>query len=155
LAVDLALTLRAFRQTILNSQPVGGSSILLDNHMKDDEYAIGVRNALRSQNVKAILNRSEDDPGENVKLLESRMTDLRRMIIVFGNVQESWVFHRLRMASEIANRKREEDALKLGIYDAPDRKKGNGGQFRIGSLTVYELDDADLRDPRTLQPLLY
>ncbi|HEU0185340.1 MAG TPA: toll/interleukin-1 receptor domain-containing protein [Blastocatellia bacterium] len=168
LARDLALTLRAFKQTIFNSQPVGEtpgqpegdgqplscSTVLLDTHMKDDDYAIEVRNALRSLNVKAIFNQSEDDPGENVKILEARLTSLRRMIIVFGNVQESWVINRLSMASEIANREKEKTSLKLGIYYAPKRQKGNGGQFRIGSLIVYELDDADLRDPQALQPLL-
>jgi TIR domain len=168
LAVDLALTIRALRQTILNAQlddaattqsninvlAPSGSTILLDTHMKDDDYAIEVRNALRSLNVKAIFNQSEDDPGENVKILEARLTSLRRMIIVFGNVQESWVINRLSMASEIANREKEKASLKLGIYYAPKRQKGNGGQFRIGSLTVCELDDADLRNPQALQPLL-
>jgi len=56
------------------------------------------------------------------------------------------------MASEIANR--EKAALKLGIYHARQRSKGNVGQYRMGSLTVYELDDADLRNPQALQPLL-
>jgi hypothetical protein len=120
--------------------------------MKDDDYAIEVRNALRTLNVKAFLNQSEDDPGESVKILETRFKQFRRMIIVFGNVEESWVDSRRNMASEIANR--EKATLKLGIYHAPRRSKGNVGQYRMGSLTVYELDDADLRNPQALQPLL-
>lgn len=169
LTPDLFRTLRAFKQEILNNQPVepapqtatgnGGNgkaiqlpSVLLDTHMKDDDFAIGVHQALRSLNVKAFFNQSEDDPGENVRILESHLKKLQRMIIVFGNVQESWVFNRLSMASEIANR--EQTRLKLGIYYAPQRSKGNGGQFRMGSLTIYELDDADLRNPHALEPLL-
>lgn len=163
---DLFLTLRAFKQEMLNKQTEESapaltkedgktlfpSSVLLDTHMKDDDHAYEVRNALRSLNVKTYLNQSEDDPGENVKILEARLKQLGRMIIVFDSVQESWVFSRLSMASEIANR--EKTALKLGIYYGPRRAKGNGGQFRIGSLTVYELDGADLRNPQALQPLL-
>lgn len=163
---DLFKTLRSFRQEILNKQqteataskPPGNghaafaSSVLLDTHMKDDDYAIEVRSALRSLNVQAIFNQSEDDPGESFNILESRLKKHRRMIIVFGNVQESWVFNRLSMASEIANR--EKTALKLGIYFAPPHPKGSDGQFTIGSLTVYKLDDADLRNPQALQPLL-
>src|SRR5262245_58916317 len=166
---DLFRTLRSFRSEILNKAPSeldeqekskpGGdgngqysSSVLLDTHMKDDDHAIEVHNVLRSLNVKAVFNQSEDDPGESIKILEARLKQLRRMIIVFGNVQESWVFNRLGMASEIANR--EKAALKLGIYYAPQRQKGNGGQFKIGSLTVYELDQSDLRSPQALQPLL-
>jgi TIR domain-containing protein len=169
LARDLFRTLRSFRNEILNKTPSGpaepdkskpggnggglpSSSVLLDTHMKDDGHAIEVHNALRSLNVKAIFNQSEDDPGESIKILEARLKQLRRMIIVFGDVQESWVFNRLSMASEIANR--EKAALKLGIYYAPHRQKGNGGQFRIGSLIVYELDQSDMRNPQALQPLL-
>jgi TIR domain-containing protein len=54
LAVDIALTLRTFKQAILNAQldgatpnqpksngsPPYGSTVLLDTHMKDDDYAI-------------------------------------------------------------------------------------------------------------------
>ncbi len=160
---DLFRTLRAFKQEILNKQStepqaagnghgLPSSAVLLDTHMKDDDHAYEVRNALRALNVKTFLNQSEDDPGENIKILETRLKQLRRMIIVFDSVQESWVFNRLGMASEIANR--EKAALKLGIYYGPQRAKGNDGQFRIGSLTVYELDGNDLRNPQALQPLL-
>jgi hypothetical protein len=165
LAGGIFKTLRSFRQSIENkaqtelssSQATGSTSesqpsVLLDTHMKDDDYAFEVRNVLRTLNVKTFFNQSEDDPGESIKSLETRFKQLRRMIIVYGNVDEGWVNARRDMASDIANR--EKIALKLGIYYAPQRSKGNGGQFRMGSLTVYELDDADLRNPLALQPLL-
>jgi len=170
LVSDLWKTLHTFKKAALNKEatdavpdkPNDGKpgtapapmsdAVLLDTHMKDDDHAVEVRNALHSLNVKAVFNQSEDDPGESIKILESRLKQFRRMIIVFGNVNESWVFGRLSMASEIANK--EKAALKLGIYYAPQRRKGNGGQIRFGSLTVHELDDTDLRNPQALLPLL-
>lgn len=166
LVSNLFSALRAFKQEIENkrqlaiapNQPTGShhiwpsSSVLLDTNMKDDDHAIEVHKTLRSLNIKSYLNQSEDDVGDSIDALESRLKRLGRMIIVFNSVQESWVFRRLSMASEIAN-SGEKIPLKLGIYYGPQRTKGNGGQLRIGSLTVYELDGADLRNPQALLPL--
>jgi hypothetical protein len=166
LAGSLFKTLRSFRQSIenktqserLHSQRAGNGgdhqlpTVLLDTYRKDDEAAFKLQDALRLLNVEAVLNQSDDDPGGSVTSFEKRLREMRRMIIVFGKVQESWVFNRLSMASEIANR--EQARLKLGIYYAPQRSKGSGGQFNMGSLTVYQLDDDDLRNPQALAPLL-
>ncbi|MFN8003294.1 MAG: toll/interleukin-1 receptor domain-containing protein [Acidobacteriota bacterium] len=163
---DVFRTLRAFKQEILNRQPdetspaspmgngaeTAEASILLDTHMKDDVQAIEVHRALRGLNVKTYFNQSEDNPGESVRILETRLRQTGRMIIVFDSVEESWVLGRLGLVSEIANK--EQAAMKLGIYYGPQRRKGNGGQIRLGSLTVYEFDDADLRNPQSLLPLL-
>lgn len=165
LVSNLFGALRAFKQEIENKRKLAvasnqltgsqhiwpSSSVLLDTNMKDDDHAIEVHKTLRSLNIKSYLNQSEDDVGDGIDALESRLKRLGRMIIVFDSVQESWVFRRLSMASEIANR--EKTQLKLGIYYGPQRAKGNGGQLRFGSLTVYELDGADLCNPQALLPL--
>ena len=166
MALSLALTLRAFKQEIDNRESeqlaadntdgnghtFPSSSVLLDTHMKDDDYAMEVRNALRSMNVKTYFNQSDDDPGESLENFGARLRKLGRIIIVFGNVRERWVLNRFGAASEIANGEKTE--LKVGVYYAPPRSKGNGGQFKIGSLTVYELDQTDLQNPEAWQPLL-
>lgn len=163
---DVFRTLRSFKQEILNRQPdeappvlptgngaeTAESGILLDTHMKDDVQAIEVHRALRGLNVKTYFNQSEDDPGESVRILETRLLQTGRMIIVFDRVSESWVLGRLGLVSEITNKERA--AMKLGIYYGPQRHKGNGSQIKFGSLTVYEFDDADLRNPQSLLPLL-
>jgi len=133
-----------------NGHTFPSSSVLLDTHMKDDDYAMEVRNALRSMKVTTYFNQSDGDPGESLENFGARLKKLQRIIIVFGNVQESWVFNRFGVASEIANG--EMTGLKVGVYYAPPRSKGNGGQFTFGSLTVYELDAADLRNPQALRP---
>src|SRR5262245_42689133 len=95
--------------------PRADAAILLDTHLKDDEYAIWLRNALLGQlNIKSYINQWQDDPGENVAILESRLRKVGRMIIIFGTVAESWVFCRLSHASEIANK--ENIPLNIGIY---------------------------------------
>jgi hypothetical protein len=133
--------------------PRANATILLDTHLKDDDYAITLRQILLDQlNIKSYINQGEDNPGANVAILEARLRQVGRMIIIFGQVAESWVFGRLSHASEIANK--ENILLNLGIYYTAQRRKGNGGLFRLGSLQVYEFDDADLRNPQALMPLL-
>jgi hypothetical protein len=110
-----------------------------------------VPNALHSLNIRAIFNQNDGAPGENISILETRLKQLRHVIVVFAEVEESWVLGRLSVVSEIANK--EKLPLKLGIYYGPQHHKGNGGQIKLGSLIVYEIDDADLLNPQTLLSL--
>jgi TIR domain len=133
--------------------PRANATILLDTHLKDDDYAITLRQILLDQfNIKSYINQGEDNPGGNVAILEARLRQVGRMIIIFGQVAESWVFGRLAHASEIANK--ENIPLHFGIYYTAQRRKGNDGLLRLGSLQVYEFDDTDLRNPQALRPLL-
>ncbi len=166
LAGSLFKTLRSFRQSIenktqserLHQQRAGNGgarqlpSVLLDTYRKDDEAAFKLQDALRRLNVEAVLNQSDDDPGGSVTAFEKRLREMRRIIIVFGNVQESWVWNRLVCARKLAIA--EQTPLKLGIYYAPPNGRGRSNQFPLESLTDYTLDDADLRNPAALQPLL-
>ena len=112
-----------------------------------------LRNTLLDQfNIKSYINQGEDNPGGNIAILEARLRQVGRMIIILGHVAESWVFGRLSHAAEIANK--ENIVLNLGIYYTAQRRKGNGGLLRLGSLQVYEFDDADLRNPQALMPML-
>lgn len=118
--------------------PCAKATILLDTHLKDDDYAITLRQILLDQfNIKSYINQGEDNPGGNVAMLEARLRPVGRMIIIFGQVAESWVFGRLAHASEIANK--ENMLLHLGMYYMAQRRKGNGGLLRLGSLQVYDL----------------
>ena len=71
--------------------PRANATILLDTHLKDDDYAITLRQILLDQfNIKSYINQGEDNPGGNVAILEARLRQ-GRMIIIFGQVAESWV----------------------------------------------------------------
>jgi len=135
------------------STPCAPAAVLLDTHLKDDDYAIALRKLLLDRfNIKSYINQGEDNPGGNIAILEARLRQVGRMIIIFGQVAESWVFGRLAHASEIANK--ENMALTLGIYYTAQRRKGNGGLLKLGALQVYEFDDTDLHNPQALRPLL-
>jgi hypothetical protein len=103
--------------------------------------------------VQPYINPEADDPSQNVKILEERLKQVSRLIIVFGNVAEEWVRARLGEAVKIAIT--EDCPLKAcGIYFAPPRRKASDGKFNLGFLPVYQFDSQDIADPRALLPLL-
>ena len=133
--------------------PRAPAAALLNTHLKDQLHALDLSRFLLEQNVQPYINPEADDPSQNVKILEERLKQVSRLIIVFGNVAEEWVRARLGEAVKIAIT--EDCPLKAcGIYFAPPRRKASDGKFNLGFLPVYQFDSQDIADPRALLPLL-
>jgi len=134
--------------------PSAPSAALLDTHLKDQLHALELSRFLLERNVQPYINPEADDPSRNVKVLEERLKQVSRLIIVFGDVAEEWVRARLGEAVKIAIA--EDCPLRAcGIYFAPPRKKTGDVQFKLGFLPVYQFDSGDLADPRELVSLLF
>jgi len=129
------------------------SSALVDTHFKDQLHALDLIRYLSDKNVQPFINPEEDDPRKNIRILEERLKQVTKLIIVFGSVTSDWVRARLGAAVEIAIT--EGCPLKAcGIYYAGARHKNTDGDFRLGLFPVYTFDAADLSNPRALAPLL-
>lgn len=130
---------------------LAGPTVLLDTHLKDDDHTFAFRNVLRQLEIMSYINQTEADPRSNIEILEKRLQQVNQMVLVFGNVSEDWVWGRLfeALRFDMAARR-----LKFFLYYAPPRRKENQGQFKLGARTIYELDDADLRNPQGLKQLL-
>ncbi len=50
---------------------------------------------LLERNVTPYVNPEADDPSKNIRVLEERLKQVSRLIVVFGNVAEEWVRARL------------------------------------------------------------
>lgn len=126
------------------------ATVLLDTHLKDDDYTFEVRNALRNLDIRSYINQTEADPRSNIEILEKRLRQVNQMILVFGNVNEDWVWGRLfeALRFDMAERR-----LKFYLYYAPPRRKENQGQFKLGARTIYELDNTDLNNPQGLKQI--
>lgn len=126
------------------------ATVLLDTHLKDDDYTFEVRNALRNLDIRSYINQTEADPRSNIEILEKRLRQVNQMILVFGNVNEDWVWGRLfeALRFDMAERR-----LKFYLYYAPPRLKENQGQFKLGARTIYELDNTDLNNPQGLKQI--
>ena len=73
------------------------------------------------------------------------------MIIIFGQVAESWSWSAGSRFGDRQQRKYSAPPWDLLYGPAPE---GNDGLLRLGSLQVYEFDDTDLRNPQAWRPLL-
>jgi TIR domain-containing protein len=129
------------------------SAALVDTHFKDQLQALDLIRFLSDKNIQPFINPEEDDPRKNIKILEERLKQVTRLIIVFGTVTEEWVRARLAAAVQIAITER--CPLKAcGIYFADSRKKAANESFNLGFLPVYTFDKSDLSNPARLAPLL-
>jgi len=129
------------------------SSALIDTHFKDQLHAFELIRFFTDRNVRPFINPEEDDPRKNIHILEERLKQVTRLIIVFGEVTEDWVRERLNAAVQIAITER--CPLKaFGIYFAGARRKGTDANFNFGFLPVYTFDNSDLQSPQKLAPFL-
>jgi hypothetical protein len=146
---QLVLAQLAAQQQTSEQTPTG-ATVLLDTHLKDDDYTFEFRNVLRQLEIRAYINQTEADPRSNIEILEKRLRQVNQMVLVFGNVSEDWVWGRLfeALRFDMADRR-----LQFFIYYAR-RNKENQGQFKLGARTIYELDDSDLRNPQSLKQQL-
>jgi TIR domain len=129
------------------------SAALVDTHFKDQLHALDLIRYLSDKNVQPFINPEEDDPRKNIRILEERLKQVTKLIIVFGSVTSEWVRARLGAAVEIAIT--EGCPLRAcGVYYAGARHKNADGDFRLGLFPVYTFDAADLNNPRGLAPLL-
>jgi hypothetical protein len=133
--------------------PVAPSAALVDTHFKDQLYALDLIRFLSEKNIQPFINPEEDDPRKNMKILEERLKQVSKLIIIYGSVNEEWVRARLGAAVQIAITER--CPLKAcAIYYAHPRKKEAAGNFNLGFLPVYTFDSGDLSNPKTFAPLL-
>ena len=140
----------ARRRPAANAEPLAA---LVDTHFKDQLHALDLIRYLSDKNVQPFINPEEDDPRKNVRILEERLKQVTKLIIVFGSVTSEWVRARLGAAVEIAIT--EGCPLKAcAVYYAGARRKAADGDFRLGLFPVYTFDAEDLNNPQALAPLL-
>jgi len=128
-------------------------SALIDTHFKDQMHALDLIRFFTDRNVRPFINPEEDDPRKNIHILEERLKQVTRLIIVFGEVTADWVRERLNAAVQIAITER--CPLKaFGIYFAGERRKDADANFNFGFLPVFTFDNSDLQSPQTIAPFL-
>ena len=136
-----------------NGKPAGATAALVDTHMKDQLHAYWLGQFLLGNSIQPYINPEEDDPQKNMKVLEERLKQVNKLIVIFGDVAEQWVRARLAVAVQIAITARVQ--LKAcGVYYAPPRQRGPSNIFDLPFLPVYEFDNRDISNPQNLGPML-
>ncbi len=142
----------------LNRAPVGGgenkipSAALVDTHLKDQRHAYKLGDFLLNRSIQPYINPEEDDPKKNMTVLEQRLKQVNKLIVIFGDVGEEWVRARLGLGLQIAINERL-PIKACGVYYAPPRQRGATDLFNLPFLPVFEFDDRDMSNSQTLAPI--
>jgi hypothetical protein len=133
----------------------GKVSVLLDTHFNDQLYALDLSRILIENKIQPFINPQEDDPRKNINLLGDRMSQVRKLIFMYGSVSKEWVLERMSAALQliITNNYPIEDFF---IYMAPPHKEADDISIRQKFLKVNIVDSSNnqLLDKTALQQFI-
>ncbi len=83
-------------------QPAPGKlSVLLDTHYNDQMYAFELSKSLLSNQIQPFINPQDDDPRNNINILEDRISQVNKLIFFYGNIAADWVAERMKAARQL------------------------------------------------------
>ena len=99
----------------------GKLSVLLDTHFNDQMYALELGKALLENQIQPFINPQEDDPRKNIDYLGERLSQVRKLIFLYGSVSKEWVRERINAAMQLIINN-EYSIEELFVYMAPPHK---------------------------------
>ena len=99
-------------------------SVLLDTHFNDQLYAFDLSKSLLENQIQPFINPQEDDPRKNIDLMGKRISQVKKLIFIYGSVSKGWVLERMSAALQliITNNYPIDDFF---VYMAPPDKEAN------------------------------
>ena len=133
----------------------GKISVLLDTHFNDQLYALDLSRVLLENKIQPFINPQEDDPRKNINLLGDRISQVKKLIFLYGSVSKEWVLERMSAALQliITNNYPIEDFF---IYMAPPHKEADDISIRQKFLKVNIVDSSNnqILDKMVLQQFI-
>jgi hypothetical protein len=151
--IDFALQIKAKQHQ--KKVEKGPLSVLLDTHFNDQLYALDLSRTLLENQIQPFINPQEDDPGKNINLLGERISQVRKLIFLYGNVSKEWVHERISVALRLIlnNSYPIEDFF---VYMAPPHK--NVGDIAINQkflkINIIDSSNKQVLDKAVLQKFL-
>lgn len=129
----------------------GELSVLLDAHETDHLYALDLGKTLLQNHIRPFINPQEDDPRKNLDMLGNRMSQVKKLIFLYGNVSKEWVIERMNAALQLilTNNYPIEDFY---IYMAPPHKEDDAISINQRLLKVNVIDNS--KDPTLNEKLV-
>jgi hypothetical protein len=120
----------------------GKLSVLLDTHFNDQLYALDLSRVLLENHIQPFINPQEDDPRKNINLMGERLSQVKKLIFLYGSVSKEWVLERMSAALQliITNNYPIEDFF---IYMAPPHKETGGITLNQRFLKVKVIDSSN------------
>jgi hypothetical protein len=150
--IDFAEQVKA--QLRVNKADKGKLSVLLDTHFNDQLYALDLSRILVENQIQPFINPQEDDPKKNINLMGERLSQVKKLIFVYGTVSKEWVLERMSAALQliITNNYPIEDFF---VYMAPPHKEGGITlNQRFLKVNVIDSSNNQVLDKATLDKLL-
>ncbi|WP_428663018.1 toll/interleukin-1 receptor domain-containing protein [Runella sp.] len=118
---DYAEAIKQYRARRESSAKI---SVLLDTHLSDQLYAFTLGEALLKNNMQPYINPEEDDPRKNINLLAQRISQVNKLVFLYGQVSKEWVLERMSAALQliVTNNYAIDDFY---VYMAPPNKMNN------------------------------
>jgi len=88
-------------QQLKKKQDNGKVHVLLDTHLKDQIYAFDLCKILCQNEIQPFLNAQEDDPLKNINLLGDRISQVSKLIFLYGYVSKEWIIQRMTKALQL------------------------------------------------------
>jgi len=94
--IDIAESLK--KKPVTKGEKV---SVLLDTHYRDQLYAFDISKTLIENQIQPYVNPSEDDPHRNLSFFEDRISQVSKLIFLYGSVTREWVVERMSTALQM------------------------------------------------------
>ncbi len=126
-------------QQMVKKADKGKLSVLLDTHFNDQMYALDLSKTLLENQIQPFINPQEDDPRKNINLMGERLSQVKKLIFIYGSVSKEWVLERMSAALQliITNNYPIDDFF---IYMAPPNKESNEISLNQRFLKVNVID---------------
>jgi|JI10StandDraft_1071094.scaffolds.fasta_scaffold338158_1 hypothetical protein len=91
----------AIKQSRVRAESDQKISVLLDTHFSDQQYAFSLGQAIFQNNMQPYINPQEDDPRKNMNLLADRISQVNKLVFLYGSVSREWVLERMSAALQL------------------------------------------------------
>jgi TIR domain len=138
--IDFAEQVKA--QQMQKKTEKGKVSVLLDTHFSDQQYAFDLSKTLLENKIQPFINPQEDDPRKNINLMGERLSQVNKLIFLYGSVSKEWVLERMSAALQliITNNYPIEDFF---IYMTPPHKDSGDILLNQRFLKVNVIDSSN------------
>lgn len=145
LAQDIVDFAEKLKSQQASAKPKEKLSVYLDTHEKDYLYALDLGKYLFTNQVQTFINPQEDDPRKNINYMGERLSQVRKLIFLYGNVSKEWIRERISAALQliITNNYPIEDFF---IYMAPPHKEAADININQRFLKVNMIDNSNSQD---------
>lgn len=138
--IDAAEQLKA--KQLQKQAAKGKVPVLVDTHINDQLYAFDLSKTLLENQIQPFINPQEDDPRKNINLLADRISQVKKLIFLYGSVSKEWVLERMSAALQliINNNFPIEDFF---VYLAPPHKDVNDISLKQKFLKINVFDSSN------------